>query len=184
MNKNICVEEWKPVPGLSYMMVSNYGRVKSLDRTIRQKNKYGKYNDRKLKGKMLTPFDNGHGYKMIHIRENGKRTVRYVHRLVAEAFIDNPENKPHVNHIDYDRSNNHFENLEWCTAKENARYSAWKQKGKRKNTSYSATGERYIYYRAKHKKYRVVIDKHEYPGVDTLEEAIRIRDSVLEKEVV
>lgn len=63
---------------------------------------------------------NGAGYAQLGIRMlDGQRKFFVLHRLVAAAFIDNPENKPHVNHIDGNKLNNHVSNLEWCTPKEN-----------------------------------------------------------------
>lgn len=73
--------------------------------------------------KYLKHFDNGFGYKYVMMVKNGKYKQYKVHRLVAEAFIPNPENKPFVNHKDCNRSNNCFTNLEWCTQKENINYS-------------------------------------------------------------
>ena len=63
-------------------------------------------------------LDNGSGYKYVRI---GRKNV-YVHRLIAETFIPNPENKPQVNHKDGNRANNSVDNLEWVTAKENAEH--------------------------------------------------------------
>jgi hypothetical protein len=60
------------------------------------------------------------GYRYVFLVINGKRFKRLVHRMVANVFIPNPENKPQVNHIDGVRDNNRVENLEWCTAKENS----------------------------------------------------------------
>lgn len=64
------------------------------------------------------------GYYRVGLYKNGKHTHKRVNRLVAEAFIPNPENKPIVNHIDYDRKNDDVSNLEWCTQKENVIHSA------------------------------------------------------------
>lgn len=69
--------------------------------------------------KWLTLCDNGHGYKQASVMVNGKRYVRYIHRLVAECFIPNPNNYPQVNHLDGNKANNRVENLEWCSATEN-----------------------------------------------------------------
>ena len=64
------------------------------------------------------------GYLRVYLRcKDGKRRDVYIHRLVATAFIPNPENKPCVNHKDCDRTNNCVLNLEWCTVKENTEYS-------------------------------------------------------------
>jgi hypothetical protein len=59
----------------------------------------------------------------ISIYKNGKRKSEKVHRLLAQSFIPNPENKPQVNHIDGDKSNNKLSNIEWCTAKENIQHA-------------------------------------------------------------
>lgn len=62
-------------------------------------------------------------YLMCNLPIGGRRVLRYVHRLVAEMFIENPENKPCVNHIDGDKKNNNYKNLEWVTHKENITHS-------------------------------------------------------------
>jgi len=62
-------------------------------------------------------------YRMVTLSEDGKTKSRYVHRIVAEAFIPNPNNLPQINHIDGDSHNNNVENLEWCTAQENQNHA-------------------------------------------------------------
>ena len=79
------------------------------------------------KDKRSSPFkilklDTLRGYKKVHLYKNGSGKSFQVHRLVAEAFIPNPDNLPQVNHIDEDHSNNYVENLEWCDRKYNMRY--------------------------------------------------------------
>ena len=72
--------------------------------------------------KSLRSYDNGHGYKTVCLCIDGKPKTYYVHRLVASAFVENPNDYPEVNHIDEDRGNNRAENLEWCTSKYNKNY--------------------------------------------------------------
>lgn len=99
-------EVWKNVSGYEKTYeVSNMGRVR---------NKNGK--ELRLS---LTAF----GYTKINLSEKGKYKTFRVHRLVAQAFIENPLNKPCINHIDCDRANNNLENLEWATHLENTRYA-------------------------------------------------------------
>lgn len=76
-------------------------------------------------GKELSPWDNGEGYKVITISDPEKRRKNlYVHRLIAEAFVENPNRLVVVNHVNLDRSDNRSSNLEWCTQKENIHHSA------------------------------------------------------------
>ena len=71
----------------------------------------------------LKDYPNEAGYRKVNLYDlNGKCSKKYIHRLVAEAFIPNLENKPNVNHKDCDVTNNSVENLEWCTQKENIQY--------------------------------------------------------------
>lgn len=67
--------------------------------------------------------DNGNGYKQISIMVKGKRYVRYIHRLVAECFLPNPNNLPQVNHIDGNKANNSVSNLEWISISENHKHA-------------------------------------------------------------
>jgi|LGOV01.1.fsa_nt_gb DNA-binding CsgD family transcriptional regulator len=109
------IEEWRDVKDFEgNYKVSNNGKIKSLDRYVNHKS--GK---QFKKGKILKYRDNGRGYSAINIK--GK--TYYIHILVAQAFIPNPENKPQVNHIDSKRGNNIVENLEWCTIKENMEHA-------------------------------------------------------------
>lgn len=70
--------------------------------------------------KWLSPFANKDGYKDVHLCKDGKMHTKKVHRLVAEAFIPNPEGKPCIDHINGVRDDNRVENLRWCTQKENS----------------------------------------------------------------
>ena len=92
--------EWKLIEGFDGIYsVSNYGEVRN-NRT----------------GKLMKPSKNEKGYLHINLTKNGKRKAMRINRLVAQVFIPNPENKPQVNHIDFNRENNCVNNLEWVTA--------------------------------------------------------------------
>lgn len=73
-------------------------------------------------GKTLKPYDNGYGYLMVDLKRNGVRKHARIHRIVAEAFIPNPNNLPEVNHKDENTHNNAANNLEWCTSSYNKTY--------------------------------------------------------------
>lgn len=110
------MEEWKDVVGYEGLYeVSNLGNVRSIDREIKCKNG----NVQLFKGKVISQYDNGKGYKNVTLWKNNKPKIIYVHRLVAIAFIENKLEKPCINHIDKNRGNNNVSNLEWCTQKEN-----------------------------------------------------------------
>lgn len=114
-------EIWKDVKGFEgFYQVSSNGNVRSLDRHVQRGNSL-----QFVKGKILKPVPNvKSGYLTVGFK-NGLASKRlYVHRLVAALFLENPENKPQVNHLDGDKSNCHFNNLEWATSLENHEH-AW-----------------------------------------------------------
>lgn len=117
-------EIWKDVECFEGLyQVSNLGRVKSLKRVIEQKNINGTPYIRAIQEKILKPQIHKNGYVCVGFTVNGKVYGRLVHRLVAQAFVPNPSNKPEVNHKDGNKENNSMENLEWCTARENQMHS-------------------------------------------------------------
>lgn len=112
-------EIWRPIVGYEGLYeVSSYGRVRSLDRYV--KCDYERY--RLHKGKVLSPAKDRYGYLSVVLSCNGKHKTITVHRIVAQAFIPNPDNLPEINHRDEDKINNRVDNLEWCTAKYNMNY--------------------------------------------------------------
>lgn len=108
-------EVWKTVIGHEGYEISNYGRLRSKERKVVYKDgRVGVF-----KGKIMKPMLTHKGYYKYHLSSNGYRTSKQAHRLVAEMFIPNPENKPQVNHKDGDKLNNYVDNLEWVTNEEN-----------------------------------------------------------------
>ena len=113
-------EQWKPIKGFEgFYEVSSLGNVRSLDRPWKD----GWGNPCIRKGKVLAPQPNSRGYKRIELKANGKKERHFVHRLVAIAFVENPNNLPVVNHKDFNIVNNCADNLEWTTQNGNYQYS-------------------------------------------------------------
>lgn len=114
------MELWKPVIGFENLYeISNLGRVRSLDRITES----GQFR----KGKIRECYCYVNDYKVVKLYYNGKTFNKYIHRLLAEAFVPNPNPELYdtVNHIDGNRGNNSLDNLEWCTQKQNIQH-AWK----------------------------------------------------------
>jgi len=126
MENQSIIEIWRPTKGFEgYYEVSNLGSVRSIDRVV-----YDKVRKcyRLLKGKTLTIRDNGHGYKTVMFCRDHKIYNKYVHILVAESFLDNPDHLPTVNHKDENKENNRVDNLEWCSQYYNNEYGTRKKR--------------------------------------------------------
>ena len=112
-----------------FYMVSNFGRVKSIDKEVNHN-----YGGKCIKkSKILTQTDNGSGYLSVGLTSKGGTKTTRVSRMVATTFVLNPENKPQVNHINGDKKDNRAENLEWTTFGENVRH-AWNNQLAKKRT--------------------------------------------------
>lgn len=113
-------EIWKDINGFEgCYQVSNTGKVRSLDREV----KCNKGTTIAV-GRILNQYVHHRGYFKVRLMKSNKGKNFSVHRLVCDAFIPNPENKPHVNHINGVKSDNIISNLEWCTHSENMQH-AW-----------------------------------------------------------
>lgn len=133
------MEKWKDVSGYEGLyQVSTEGRVRSVEREIDYLVK-GKYKaKRKFPSIILNPYIGTNGYKQIDLTYKQKKGKFLLHRLLAEAFIPNPENKPCIDHINGNKLDNRIENLRWCTYEENNNNPVTIEKFKNKIVSVDA----------------------------------------------
>ena len=127
-------ENWKDIKGYEGLyQCSTYGNIRSLDRYVYELS--GKKQFRK--GQIIVPRKNKNGYLQLTLNKNAKRKMVYVHRIVAETFIENSNNNLVVNHKDGNKLNNNVDNLEWCSYSENNLHSY--NKLNRKNSNEGCT---------------------------------------------
>lgn len=108
-------EIWLDITGIEKYQVSNYGSVRSTDRTIN----HPRSGKTKRIGKLLKQQESTKGYLVVRLYDKNYQ----IHRLVGLMFVENTENKPLINHKDGIKSNNYYKNLEWCTNQENIIHS-------------------------------------------------------------
>ena len=144
------MEEWRAVPGYEGLYeVSNKGNVRNV-----------------RKNTLMRLPKNKYGYIQVGLSKNGIRTMFQVHRLVAQAFLPNPDNLPQVNHLDEDKTNNNVTNLEWCDAKYNNNYGTARIRAKEtaiKNgywTGLSRKESNKKYYEKNREKHREYYEKN------------------------
>lgn len=175
-------EQWKDIPGYEGIyQISSSGVVRSLNRICFQKSSHGTVMTKRYEGKEIKPFDNGHGYSVVLLAKPGeKRKQKYIHRLVAEAFIPNPAHRKEVNHIDYNKKNNNVNNLEWVSRSENVHYSVKNMEKQKKKAKETSTGQRYItrkkgMFRLNIQRKSIKVDRR----FKTLDEAIQAREVII-----
>jgi len=110
-------EIWKPIDGYEYYEVSNLGNVRSVSHQTKNPRRF-------REGRVLAQAKVSNGYMHVSLTQEGKKKKSaLVHRLVAKAFVPNPDNKKTVNHKNGDKEDNRAENLEWCTHSENSKHA-------------------------------------------------------------
>lgn len=113
-------EKWKDIEEFKgQYSISNTGEVKSLARNVCR---FGGLYCADVPEIVMKQFTHYKGYKYVLFSRDGKKIKRYIHRLVACAFIPNPKNLPVVNHDDLNKSHNHVHNLKWATEQENTQH--------------------------------------------------------------
>ena len=165
------MEVWKPINDYEdYYEVSNYGRFKSLKRGI-----------------ILHPYKQKDGYLLIDLFKDGVRNTKLAHRVVAETFIDNPNNLPCVNHKDEIKDNNNVANLEWCDYSYNNSYGSKTERIRTtKKEKYKDVDDRYHGYKIVAYDYNgnmigyytSILEASKQLGINrtTISEALRLRD--------
>lgn len=129
-------EIWKDIKGYKGLyQVSNYGNIRSLGKHVN-----GRNSKRFVKGKIIKLFDDKDGYKIVNLYKKSKMKQFRIHRLVAIAFIPNPNNYPIINHKNEIKNDNKVENLEWCSNKYNCNYGTRNDKIRKRINQYDLQG--------------------------------------------
>lgn len=184
-SKNGLIEEWREIPGYDgRYQISNFGRIRSVPYVNYQSSSHpGIMMKRHIPGKIMSPTNNGNGYMIIALRYKGsKRKNHYIHRLVAEAFIPNPDGFAEVNHIDYDKGNNIVTNLEWVSREQNLSWSKDNMQKPTPNAKKTNIGMRYISIRNGRYRVSIHIKRLGYQFdkcFNTLEEAITAKEQFI-----
>lgn len=147
-------EIWRPVPIPEFSnkyQVSNLGRIKSLERVVFWGRNRGQA--KTIPERILILGTDRYGYNFVYLYSNSKGKFMQVHRLVAKAFIPNPDNKPEIDHINTIRTDNRIQNLRWCTKLENSANPLTKEKQKNaQKGSKNAMWRKYGNLHPRHKK--------------------------------
>lgn len=117
-------EIWKDIKGYNGVyQVSNFGRIRSNGFKYLQKSRKGVSFEKYAMPKIISQSYTVEGYLVVGLTKDGKTKQHKVHRIIAEAFIKNPDGKTMINHINGQKDDNRIENLEWCTSKENTQHA-------------------------------------------------------------
>ena len=155
-------EQWVDIAGYEgFYQVSSLGRIKTVERYEAEKNRI-------IRERIRVPVA-VHGYLYCELWKCGKHKRYAIHRLVATAFIPNPDGKPQVNHLDGDKTNNSVANLEWCTASENERHAY----GTELTHAYDRSGDKNPMYGKHHTERAKQMIKAVHVGLKHTEEAKR-----------
>lgn len=166
------MEVWKSIKGYEGIYeVSNMGRI----RTYRKKDGWVGYKATDTP-RLMSVISHGNGYLYVTLSKDSKTENRYVHRLVAEAFIGAIPQGHVINHLDYDKTNNCADNLEIVTQKENVGHSRSKMCKPRKRNANA-----YICFRKRINKYEVTVRRKYLGHFETLEEARSVRDAYIKE---
>jgi len=155
------MEEWRDISGYEGLyQVSDFGRVKSLARTDYNKN--GRILP--IKERIMATHSNGVGHIKLTLSNGNSRSKKYVHRLMAEAFVPNPNGYKLINHIDGNPSNNTLPNIEWVSMRENVTHGLKKSDSRKKSSVFPGVHLNTINTNKKWKAMLFLNGKHNFLG--------------------